>query len=487
MSEHTPQQSAEPYIEWVEYTLQAAANALPDRPDGFLWNARRCAEAVSMACLHGRAKTAKPGTDQEVRFHDLISQLELLGYPKDIIRALRRVLLCGNAGIHVQVEGWPAVQKKARECAPMLIETVRWFYGQHLQRSEPLDVQQALSSLEDFHAGRVEAVPSERPPKQNVVDSWAPRAASQPPPPPRWRLAAASGLAGAALAAGIMRTMSPAAPPVDTSTHTVTVVAPVAVVDAAVVAPPPMHATPAVTAPSVTAVTVTAPDVVEAPRDVATTSDVAAVVDAGAPPAAPATNSRLTVLSCPEATLPFQGERITVGQPAPRPLWPVPRGSVRPVDVGTFCLDVQPVRASEYQRCVTAGVCPTPGTRGATGCWAVPAGNVTMTCVTWDEADAYCRWRGQRMPSMVQWEWAGRHVGRRVPTIVGGLYEWVRDPFPAEVLNRGPAAQCGDAPCEHMTRRQPQFDAPITAALYSWNRSRATERRADLGFRCVTD
>lgn len=91
------------------------------------------------------------------------------------------------------------------------------------------------------------------------------------------------------------------------------------------------------------------------------------------------------------------------GAAAPaRPMVKVPAGSYRPmyakgagVEIPAFRLDRDPVTRGEYLA------------------WARPGESVPradarrpMTEVTWAEADAFCRARGGRLPTLVEWEYA---------------------------------------------------------------------------------
>lgn len=48
-------------------------------------------------------------------------------------------------------------------------------------------------------------------------------------------------------------------------------------------------------------------------------------------------------------------------------------------------------------------------------------GDHPMNCVDWMAADAFCKWKGQRLPTSNEWEWAARGGPR------GTLYPWGAD------------------------------------------------------------
>ena len=87
-----------------------------------------------------------------------------------------------------------------------------------------------------------------------------------------------------------------------------------------------------------------------------------------------------------------------------------------------FRLDVTEVTVDAYRRCVDGGICSPPIQRpphleSPTCTWFEPdRGNYPINCVTWRQADAYCKWAGKELPTEEMWEFAARGPhGRAFP------------------------------------------------------------------------
>jgi formylglycine-generating enzyme required for sulfatase activity len=94
----------------------------------------------------------------------------------------------------------------------------------------------------------------------------------------------------------------------------------------------------------------------------------------------------------------------------------------RQIELATYWIDRTEVSQAAYRTCVLRGECVRPGLPIR----LVPASRCTwgkdelaqhpMTCVTWEQARAYCRALGKTLPSEARWERAARGTaGRRFP------------------------------------------------------------------------
>ena len=216
-----------------------------------------------------------------------------------------------------------------------------------------------------------------------------------------------------------------------------------------------------------------------------------------------------------------------------------------------FYLDEHEVTRGDYQECVNAGVCVWPLKRrrrpiqplgrtqrenwGLKYCGAkalrTPR-NHPLTCVNYYEARHYCEeWRGGRLPTEAEWEWAGRgglkkkryawgnerptrkralygkytgtaRVGSYPPNgyglydMAGNVWEWTSDWYHASYYTRSPYADptgpcAGKEKCNVSKHRTMRGGSWITGSMglritYR-NHHRAWNRFTVVGVRCAHD
>lgn len=91
---------------------------------------------------------------------------------------------------------------------------------------------------------------------------------------------------------------------------------------------------------------------------------------------------------------------------------------VHEVTLSPYEIDKTQVSVAQYRECVEHGKCeparPCPFRPSFPG-YLLPEKEdyYPITCVTWAQADAYCRWQGKELPTEAQWEFAARGTERR--------------------------------------------------------------------------
>jgi len=128
------------------------------------------------------------------------------------------------------------------------------------------------------------------------------------------------------------------------------------------------------------------------------------------------------------------------------------------VDVTPFCLDQIEVTAAGFAACVRDGTCPDDGLQCGKAATYAAQGKAThpINCVTWFQADAFCRAQGKRLPTEGEWEWAARGQAR------ASTYPW-GEAAPASRAcwdGKGNAAGSGGRNETCPVATHPQSDSP---------------------------
>jgi hypothetical protein len=151
-------------------------------------------------------------------------------------------------------------------------------------------------------------------------------------------------------------------------------------------------------------------------------------------------------------------------------------------NVSPFCLDVTEVTTGAYRHCVQGGACSADRmNEGPHGLEATmgpePQCNLNATgredhpinCVDWNQADAYCKSQGKRLPTASEWEWAARGLQ------LGRSYPWGNAAPDAQLCWSGVDKRDGTCPVGSF----PAGDAPgnihdLAGDVEEWTSSRSS-------------
>lgn len=450
--------SFDDYVRCLRAEVDAAAKVRWEDPVAFLWRARRVGEAL----LHALRVRHVPGSGHEpsATIDSLLKHEQLrarLG--RENLIDLQGLQNLGNTGSHIQGEAIN-YEHTAGVAAAHLANVVMWFFRtQHPEATVPGEVGRALevtreparwqSSPDNLVRRAEEQIARLTNELQRESESArrrdAPGAGATTPSPrlsPCRAVMAALSIALPALALGIALGRGGRGEEPSSSTEVLTRIA---------------RDLPTVTA-----------------RDAATERDVVTTTALDASVVPPA-----VVATCPHDTIEIAAMRFGLRPPphTGRPeVWRARAPNrAEPVESERVCLDarvatVAQVRAwrrdlaSAFRGCVLSE----------------PSGRSPMPCLTHDEAEAWCRARGGRLPRIEEWEAHARQAGRPLAPPDGEL-EWTDEAFPPRVFNLW--ASGGNR--VYVTRRGLLPSGAEGSPRYSWNQSEGNRRVNFLFVRCA--
>lgn len=177
--------------------------------------------------------------------------------------------------------------------------------------------------------------------------------------------------------------------------------------------------------------------------------------------------------ACPDGMVEISGGNYFMGsddvdQPVLRSARPAHK-----VDVQSFCIDVHEVSVAEYRACSDKGECKRahrdavwPQGNQDEDAWAADRKTYSalcnegiegnddhpVNCVSWHQAAAFCEWKGGRLPTEEEWEYAARGSDGRV-------YSW-GDAVPDSERMNGCGKECvGWRESVELSANPPLYDA----------------------------
>ncbi len=82
------------------------------------------------------------------------------------------------------------------------------------------------------------------------------------------------------------------------------------------------------------------------------------------------------------------------------------------VNLGRFSISKTEVTVGQYRKCVDAGACTAPNTGGGCNWGTSGREDHPVNCVDWNQASAFAKWAGGRLPTGVEWTYAATSGGK---------------------------------------------------------------------------
>ena len=99
------------------------------------------------------------------------------------------------------------------------------------------------------------------------------------------------------------------------------------------------------------------------------------------------------------------------------------------VHLDAFAIERTEVSVAQYAECVTAGACTAPSSAWSACNWGrAGRDNHPVNCLDFEAGQAFCAWRGWRLPTEAEWEKAARGTDRRI-------YPWGNEPPSCDRVN----------------------------------------------------
>lgn len=183
----------------------------------------------------------------------------------------------------------------------------------------------------------------------------------------------------------------------------------------------------------------------------------------GANPAPAAT------LHCPRDMAPILGGTYRMGD--------LPRT----VRVASFCIDLDEVTSAEYGACVKGGTCDATGLDcGETEGWSpgeADGGDPKrrrrpISCVSYGQAEKFCKAREMRLPTEEEWEWVARRGDEAT------AYPWGNDPPAGQLCWSGESARKeGCVVGAYAAGDTPEHVRDLAGSVSEWTSSRSENQK----------